>query len=69
MILCSFEPRSPTEVYQAARRGPWKAVRYGMDAKVELYNLDNDPGEVDDLSEQEPEIHRGFVELFDKHKG
>ena len=57
------------EVFQAARRGPWKAVRYGMDAPVELYRIDNDPGEDEDLSERHPKIHQDFVSLFDKHKG
>lgn len=57
------------EVFQAARRGPWKAVRYGMDAPVELYNLDEDPGETKNLEKVKPEIHREFLELFEKYKG
>lgn len=55
------------EVYQAARRGPWKAVRYGQEAPVELYRLDTDPGEARDLAGEHAEIHRGFVELFEEH--
>ena len=27
------------EVFQAARHGKWKAVRYGMESPVEIYNL------------------------------
>lgn len=57
------------EVFQAARRGPWKAVRYGMKEPVELYRIDRDPSEEQELSEQEPDTHREFVELFEKHKG
>lgn len=57
------------EVFQAARRGPWKAVRYGLDAQVELYDIEEDPGEEVELSDEEPEIHRAFLELFEKHKG
>ncbi len=57
------------EMFQAARRGPWKAVRYGMEAPVELYNIHDDPGEQRNLSEREPAIHGEFVELFEKHKG
>ena len=57
------------EVFQAARRGKWKAVRYGMDAPVELYNLEEDPGETKELSTEEKEIHQTFTELFDQHKG
>ena len=54
------------EVFQAARRGPWKAVRYGIQSPVELYNLDSDPGESTELSEINPEIHEEFVRLFDE---
>ena len=57
------------EVFQAARRGPWKAVRYGMDAPVELYHIENDQGEDEELSKQHPEIHQEFVALFEEHKG
>lgn len=57
------------EIFQAARRGKWKAVRYGMDAPVELHNIETDPGETKDLSTSEAEIHREFVELFEKYKG
>ncbi|MCR9294922.1 MAG: sulfatase-like hydrolase/transferase [bacterium] len=57
------------EVFQAARRGKWKAVRYGIEAPVTLYDLEADPGETTDLSASEPEIHREFVELLDEYKG
>ncbi|MHC4995554.1 MAG: sulfatase-like hydrolase/transferase, partial [Planctomycetota bacterium] len=57
------------EVFQAARRGPWKAVRYGADAPVELYRIDQDPGERMELSKKYPEIHREFVDLFEEYRG
>lgn len=57
------------EVFQAARRGKWKAVRYGLEAPVELFNLDKDPGESNELSKQHPEVHREFVNLFKDHQG
>lgn len=57
------------EVFQAARRGQWKAVRYGMDAAVELYNIETDPGESEELSKQHPEIHEEFESLFKEHQG
>ncbi|TWT81534.1 Arylsulfatase [Planctomycetes bacterium CA13] len=57
------------EVFQAARRGPWKAVRYGIDARVELYQIEKDPSESDELSEKHPEIHQEFVSLFEQYKG
>jgi len=56
------------EVFQAARHGKWKAVRYGMEAPVELYNIDEDPSESVDLSGRIPEVYRQFVDLFEKHK-
>ena len=57
------------EVYQAARRGAWKAVRYGMNAPVEIYDIENDPGEQNDLSKKYPIIHGEFVQLFEAHQG
>ncbi len=57
------------EVFQAARRGKWKAVRYGIDAPIELYNLEKDPGETTDLSTTEVDVHRQFTELLEEHKG
>ena len=56
------------EVFQAARRGKWKAVRYGKDAPVQLFDLDSDPGETTELSQRNQEIHQEFVDLFEKHK-
>ncbi len=57
------------EVFQAARRGKWKAVKYGVDARVELYDLAKDPGESKELSVAFPEVHREFVALFEEHQG
>lgn len=55
-------------VHQAARRGKWKAVRYGQEGPVELYDIIADPGETTDLSERHPHLHKEFVELFEKHQ-
>ena len=57
------------EVFQGARRGPWKAVRYGMDAPVELFNIEKDPGESEELSRKYPAVHQEFKSLFKKHQG
>ena len=57
------------DVFQAARRGKWKAVRYGKDAAIQLFDLDSDPGETNELSQQRPDIHREFTELFQAHAG
>ncbi|WP_442512249.1 sulfatase-like hydrolase/transferase [Novipirellula sp. SH528] len=56
------------EVFQAARRGNWKAVRYGLDQPTQLFDLQSDPGETTELSKQNPEIHREFVSLFKEHQ-
>ena len=57
------------DMFQAARRGQWKAVRYTMEGAVELYNIETDPGETNELSKAEPEVYREFVALFKKHQG
>jgi arylsulfatase A-like enzyme len=57
------------DVYQAARRGHFKAVRYTMEGAVELYNIETDPGETNELSQAEPEVYQEFVALFKKHQG
>lgn len=41
---------------QAVRMGPWKAVRLKKDAPLELYNLDADPSEQQDVAADRPEI-------------
>ena len=45
---------------KAVRMGKWKGVRNKMnrnpDAPIELYDLDKDPGEQNDISDQYPEI-------------
>jgi arylsulfatase A-like enzyme len=53
---------------QAVRKGQWKAVRYGMsgnpDAPVELYDLDSDLGEKNNLASEYPEIVRELEGLM-----
>ncbi len=50
--------------HQAARRGRWKAVRHGLNAPIELYDLSRDPGEKHDVAAQHTEIVAGFAEYF-----
>ena len=43
---------------QAARIGPWKLIRAGINTPAdhyELYNLDEDPGEEHDILDQYPD--------------
>lgn len=57
------------DIYQAARRGNWKAVRYTLDGPVELYDIEKDPAENKELSKMHPTIHQEFVTLFETHRG
>lgn len=41
---------------QAIRIGSWKAVRYGINQKTELYNLESDPSEQINLAKKHPDI-------------
>ncbi|MEQ9209361.1 MAG: hypothetical protein RLN96_05895, partial [Pseudomonadales bacterium] len=56
------------ETYQAARKGNWKAVRYGFDAEVELYDIVRDPGESINLASENRVQAREFLDLFEKYK-
>ncbi|MCC9658844.1 sulfatase-like hydrolase/transferase [Rhodopirellula halodulae] len=56
------------EVYQAARRGKWKAVRYDVDGPIELYDLGSDPGETKDLAASEDQLREEFTALFENPK-
>lgn len=49
---------------QAVRMQNWKAVRYGINNKTELYNLTDDIGEQNDVSDQHPEIVQKMEKLF-----
>lgn len=56
------------DTFQAARRGEFKAVRYGFDAPMELYNIIKDPGESNNLVHQQKALTKEFFELFEKYK-
>lgn len=49
---------------QAVRMGSWKAVRKGADGKVELYDLQTDPGETRDVSARNPALVRRVEEVM-----
>jgi arylsulfatase A-like enzyme len=42
----------------SVRRGPYKLIRFFEDDHLELYNLDTDPSERDDLSAARPDLAR-----------
>jgi arylsulfatase A-like enzyme len=43
-------------LHQAIRRGNWKAIRFGMDQPVELYDLSTDPAESHDIAADHPAV-------------
>ncbi len=43
-------------MWQAVRMGDWKAVRPAGSARLELYNLKNDPGEQKDVAAANPQV-------------
>jgi arylsulfatase A-like enzyme len=42
--------------HQAVRTGRWKALRHGLDAPLELYDLEDDLGETRDVAARRPEV-------------
>ena len=53
---------------QAVRMGKWKAVRYGIDENIELYDLSQDESETHDLANQHPDIVNQIKEIFKKER-
>ncbi|MCZ6672561.1 MAG: arylsulfatase [Verrucomicrobia bacterium] len=49
-------------LWQAGRLGNWKGVRHGMDQPLELYDLQKDPFETNDISKN----HSGIVKDFER---
>jgi arylsulfatase A-like enzyme len=56
------------DTYQAARKGEWKAVRYGYDAPLELFNIEKDPAELSNVSNKHPKIAEEFLALFEENR-
>ncbi len=48
----------------AIRRGDWKLLEFFEDGRLELYNLDRDPGESANLAEQEPRIAANLYRML-----
>ncbi|WP_240964236.1 arylsulfatase [Flavivirga algicola] len=51
---------------QAARKGEWKALRTAASSKTELYNLDTDIFETNNVAAQYPEIVEQMNQIFQK---
>ncbi|MBB1379342.1 sulfatase-like hydrolase/transferase [Pseudoalteromonas sp. SR43-2] len=56
------------DTFQAARKGDFKAVRYGVESPVELYNITKDPSETSNLASHEKSLTKEFFDLFEKYK-
>ena len=49
---------------QSIRRENWKAVRYGVNTETELYNLDHDISEAQNLAKAYPQIVEEMNKIF-----
>jgi arylsulfatase A-like enzyme len=54
---------------QAILKGEWKAIRLNVRGKAdqrvtELYNIKTDPSEIKNVDDENPDIMKGFNELF-----
>ena len=45
---------------QSARMGKWKAVRYNLDSDIEVYNIENDKEETEDLAKMYPDVVKTY---------
>lgn len=52
-------------LWQAGRKGKWKAVRNGIGEAIELYDLEMDPRDSADVSARHPELVEAFVTRFE----
>ncbi len=67
-LYWEFYPGGKTEFRQAVRAGDWKMLRFrypDRPSRVELYDLDRDPGETNDLSKSHPETAARLVQAAD----
>ncbi|MFC1606700.1 arylsulfatase [Candidatus Latescibacterota bacterium] len=55
-LYWEFNFRNATR--QAVRMDNWKAVRLGTSAPIELYGLENDPAETNDVADDHPDLVR-----------
>ena len=60
-----FQPLPDGGFRQSARMGKWKAVRYGVNSQTELYDLDMDVSESNNLANRHPEIVEKMNNLFE----
>lgn len=51
---------------QAVRLGKWKGIRLGQGTPLQLYNLEDDPGETQDLAAQHPEVADRLAQIMER---
>lgn len=51
---------------QAVRMGKWKGIRFGRKSKLQLYDLENDAGEKDDIADKYPDVVKKIEEIMEK---
>lgn len=59
-LYWEFRQKPHTEMKQAVRWGRWKAVRTGQQAELEMYDLETDVGETNDIAPNNPELVSKF---------
>ena len=60
----SFQKLPDGGFRQSVRIGDFKALRYGVDSSIELYNLKDDESETNDISKLYPEIIKRSEQIF-----
>lgn len=51
---------------QAVRMGGWKGIRFGTEESVELYDLETDRGEQNDIAARHPQIVAGMQHIMNR---
>ena len=54
-----------TRYDQAVRMDKWKGIRLGRDSRLQLYDLDADIGEENDVSDEHPDVVRRLERIMD----
>jgi arylsulfatase A-like enzyme len=62
-LYWEFHERNPV---QAVRMGKWKGIRFVNQKVTELYDLENDIGEITDVAEQHPDVVQQLNQILNK---
>jgi len=53
---------------QSVRKGKWKAIRFGTQMPSELYDLEADPNEQNNIADQHPEVVRELEQIMSRSR-